>query len=111
MMQKLERTKGREVQPPGDGDIRLYHCPFQRLEEVAGIEPNSVNLILTDIPYGEEFLPQVDELAAFAGRVLGRRWAARHVQRAVLASQRDPCLCCPSYLSLVHNFTLRSPYN
>ena len=42
--QKLEMVKGREVQPPGDGRIRLYHCPFQRLEEVAGIEPDSVDL-------------------------------------------------------------------
>ena len=63
-------TKGRHVEPPGKGDIKIYHCPFQRLEEVAGIKPNSVNLVLTDIPYGQEFLPQVGELAAFATRVL-----------------------------------------
>ena len=59
-------TRGRQVEPPGKGDIKIYHCPFQRLEEVAGIKPNSVNLVLTDIPYGQEFLPQVGELAAFA---------------------------------------------
>ena len=29
-----------------------------------------MNLILTDIPYGHDFLPQVDELGAFAERVL-----------------------------------------
>jgi ParB-like chromosome segregation protein Spo0J len=69
-MQKLELTKGREVQPPGDGDIRLYFCPFQRLEQVAEIEPSSVNLILTDFPYSERFLPEVNELGAFASRVL-----------------------------------------
>ena len=63
-------TKGRQVEPPGKGNIKIYHCPFQRLEEVAGIKPNSVNLVLTDIPYGQEFLPQVGELAAFAARVL-----------------------------------------
>jgi ParB-like chromosome segregation protein Spo0J len=57
-VQKLERTKGRDVQPPGKGDIRLYHCRFQELEKVAGIEPNSVKLILTDIPYWQEFLPR-----------------------------------------------------
>jgi ParB-like chromosome segregation protein Spo0J len=68
--QKLEMTKGREVQPPGEGDINIFHCPFQNLEEIAGIKPNSVNLILTDIPYGQEFLPQVSELGAFASRVL-----------------------------------------
>jgi ParB-like chromosome segregation protein Spo0J len=68
--QKLELVKGQEVQPPGDGDIRLYHCPFQKLEEIIGIKPNSVDLVLTDIPYGEDFLPQVSELGAFAARVL-----------------------------------------
>lgn len=69
-VQKSEMAKGREVQPPGDGDIRLYHCPFQKLEEVAGIESNSVHQIVTDIPYGRDFLPEVAELGAFAERVL-----------------------------------------
>ena len=69
-IQQLEMTKGREVRPPGDGDIGLYHCPFQKLEPIAGIAPNSVNLVLTDIPYEGEFLPQVTELGAFANRVL-----------------------------------------
>jgi site-specific DNA-methyltransferase (adenine-specific) len=58
------------ILPPGDGDIQIHHCPFQKLEEVAGIEPNSVDLILTDIPYEEKFLPEVSELGAFASRVL-----------------------------------------
>ncbi len=35
-MQKLELTKGRKVQPPGESDIRLYRCPFQRLEGSPG---------------------------------------------------------------------------
>ncbi len=56
--------------PSVEARIRLYHCPFQKLEEVARIELNSVNLILTDIPYGEDFLPEVAELGAFAARVL-----------------------------------------
>jgi hypothetical protein len=66
----IEETERRQAAAPGEGDIRLYHCPFQKLEEVAGIEPNSVNLILTDIPYGQEFLPEVAELGAFASRAL-----------------------------------------
>ena len=37
---------------------------------VAGIEPNSITLVVTDIPYGEDSLPQVTELGAFAARVL-----------------------------------------
>ena len=45
---------------------QLYHCRFQDLQ----IAPNSVSLICTDIPYGKHFLPQLDDLAAFAERVL-----------------------------------------
>lgn len=67
---KLEELAARPIVPLGDDAVRLYHCPFQRLEEVAGIEPGSVNLILTDIPYGRGFLPEVDALGAFAARVL-----------------------------------------
>jgi hypothetical protein len=26
-------TRGRQVEPPGKGGIKIYHCPFQRLEE------------------------------------------------------------------------------
>jgi ParB-like chromosome segregation protein Spo0J len=66
----IDQTEGRQVEPARDGDIQVYHCPFQKLEEVAAIEPNSVNLLLTDIPYGQEFLPQVEDLGAFASRVL-----------------------------------------
>jgi hypothetical protein len=50
--------------------IKIYHCPFQNLEQIAGIAPASVKLICTDIPYGTDFLPQIEELAAFAKRVL-----------------------------------------
>lgn len=69
-VQKLERATEPLVFPAHSDDIRLYHCPFQKLEEVAGIEPNSVNLVLTDIPYGKNFLPEVGDLGAFASRVL-----------------------------------------
>lgn len=51
-------------------DIRLHHCPLQKLEQVAGIAPGTVNLLLTDIPYGKEFLGQLTDLAAMAARVL-----------------------------------------
>jgi len=65
-----EQTEGRQIEPPGDSDILIYHCPFQRLEEVAGIAPNTVSLVLTDVPYDGDFLPQVAELGAFAERIL-----------------------------------------
>ena len=45
-------TKGRQAERPGEGQHKEHHCPFQRLEEVAGIKPNSVNLVVTHIPYG-----------------------------------------------------------
>lgn len=61
---------GGAIVRPDDGDIRLYRCPFQRLEAAAGIEPGSTDLILTDPPYGGEFVPQVADLAALAGRIL-----------------------------------------
>lgn len=67
---RKQALQGREVAPPGDGDIRLYHCPFQNLEQAAGIEPESVNLILTDPPYGRDFLPQLADLAEMAERIL-----------------------------------------
>jgi AraC-like DNA-binding protein len=67
---EIEQAEKRQVEPARDGDIQVYHCPFQKLEEVAAIEPNSVNLVLTNIPYGQEFLPEVAELGAFASRIL-----------------------------------------
>jgi ParB-like chromosome segregation protein Spo0J len=66
----IERVKGKIVEPPGDGAVRLFHCPFQRLEEVAKIEPGSVNLILTDPPYGKDFLDEIADLGSFVERVL-----------------------------------------
>ncbi len=50
--------------------IKIFHCPFQKLEKTAGIRPGTVHLVLTDIPFGKEFLPQLADLAAFAERVL-----------------------------------------
>jgi hypothetical protein len=77
VVQKLaaeaRRAKGRQgqvVMPRADEDIRLFPCRFQELEQVAGIGPNSVNLFLTDIPYEQAFLPQVDDLGQLAQRTL-----------------------------------------
>ena len=62
--------EGREIVPLCDGDIRLHHCRFQELQAAAGIEAGSVNLVLTDIPYGQEFLGQIGDLGEFAAQVL-----------------------------------------
>jgi hypothetical protein len=55
---------------PLPDSIRLYHCRFQDLGYVAGIAPESVNNIITDIPYENAFLPQVADLGNFAARFL-----------------------------------------
>jgi site-specific DNA-methyltransferase (adenine-specific) len=56
--------------PSRHEDVQIHHCPFQELEQTAGIAPESVRLICTDIPYGKDFVEEVEELAAFAERVL-----------------------------------------
>jgi len=67
---RAEARDGRAVKPLSLDSIKLFHCPFHKLEKVAGIRSGSVDLVLTDIPFGKEFLPQLAELAAFAERVL-----------------------------------------
>jgi ParB-like chromosome segregation protein Spo0J len=72
----LRRAKEREaaadefIASPAPDSIQIYHCPFQELIETGGIEPGSVHLVCTDIPYGGAFLNQVEELARFAAEVL-----------------------------------------
>ncbi len=63
-----KRLYSRSVTAPSltDDDFKLSCCRFQDLE----VEPSSINLIATDIPYGDAFLPQLPELAEFAFRVL-----------------------------------------
>jgi site-specific DNA-methyltransferase (adenine-specific) len=66
---KKERA-GRVVTPLADDAVRIYHGRFQDLEQIAGIVPESVNLVCTDIPYDQSFLPQVGDLGEFGARVL-----------------------------------------
>ena len=65
-----QQWKGEVIEPTKDDQIRLYHCEFQELERVAEISPASAGAIITDIPYGEDFLPQFPDLVKFAARVL-----------------------------------------
>jgi hypothetical protein len=66
-----ERAFNGQVLKPSPRDaIRLYHCPFQQLQKVASLRRKSVNLILTDIPYSKDFLPELDNLGKFAAEVL-----------------------------------------
>jgi site-specific DNA-methyltransferase (adenine-specific) len=61
---------GKIARPLATDSIRLYHCRFQELRETAGLRSKSVHLILTDIPYGKEFLAELDDLGRFAKEVL-----------------------------------------
>lgn len=56
--------------PSTEEMIRLHHCGFQDLGETAGLKEGSVRAIITDIPYGKDFVPQLDDLAEFAHRYL-----------------------------------------
>ena len=62
--------EGKVTKPLPTDSIRLYHCRFQELRDMAGLRPKSVHLILTDIPYGKEFLSELDDLGRFAKEVL-----------------------------------------
>ena len=67
---RAEVRNGRVTKKLSLDSIAIHHCPFQKLEKMAGLRPGSVHLVLTDVPFGKEFLPQLSELAAFAERVL-----------------------------------------
>ncbi len=47
-------------------EVRLYHCEFQRLAEVAGLKPASANAIVTHLPNGKDFLQELGDLANLA---------------------------------------------
>jgi hypothetical protein len=67
---KREILAGEVVVPTPDQDIRLYNCRFQELAENSGIAPGSVQAFILDIPYDEEFLDQLPQLAAMAQQYL-----------------------------------------
>ncbi len=67
---RREARSGQIIMPLADDDIRLYHCPFQELEQAANLKPASAKLFLTDIPYERGFVPQVDDLGRLAQRLL-----------------------------------------
>lgn len=68
--ERLELPRGQYRKPDGKAPIRLYHSDFRDLEKVASIEPGSVDLVLTDVPYAKAFTKQFDDLGVFAARVL-----------------------------------------
>jgi len=72
-VKKIVRRSSRSDETPlpfGHPDIQLHHCRFQDLGKTAQIRPCSVDLILTDIPYGKDFMPHLSDLGAFGKRFL-----------------------------------------
>lgn len=76
-LKRIERERRKEellsrpiVIPSSEDMIRLHHCRFQDLAQASGIAEGSVRAIITDIPYGEDFVEQLDDLAEFAERYL-----------------------------------------
>jgi 16S rRNA G966 N2-methylase RsmD len=52
----------------GTQNYRCFHGDFQEVGQT--LEPESVDVILTDPPYGKDWLPQVEALGELAARVL-----------------------------------------
>lgn len=66
-----ENDTAQAIEAAKAGDtIQIHHGSFQDLEQMAGIVPDSVPLICTDIPYTNDFIEQIESLSAFAERVL-----------------------------------------
>jgi len=51
-------------------EMTIRHCRCKDLAEAASLEPDSVDLVFTDPPYGREHLGCWDELGAFAIKAL-----------------------------------------
>jgi len=69
-LQKKREKAAANAPPWNNKDIRLHHCRFQELAEIAKLVPGSVRLILPDPPYGKDWLPQWEELGQFAAEYL-----------------------------------------
>ena len=63
--QQREELQKRPVKKNKNSDIKTFHCRFQDLGETAKLEPNSATLICADVPYGADFIDQLDDLGLF----------------------------------------------
>ena len=112
-----QRLEANPVVPLPNEAVRIYHSRFQDLEAVAGIEPDTVDLILTDIPYGKNFLPEVAELGAMGCRILKPGGLLVTYSWATLSGQSDRIVVGASELGMVRdvglagNATLCHPRN
>ena len=63
---KRKEYANKSVNYQEDNSIKIIHNDFRKVE----IEPNSIDIILTDPPYSKEYLPLWKDLAIFAERNL-----------------------------------------
>ena len=67
--------------------IKLFNCDFREVGKK--IKDHSADLIFTDPPFGQEFLPLWDDLGAFAARSLEAGGFARDLRRAGILGSGD----------------------
>lgn len=68
--ERAERRQAEVEAPDTSESIWLLHCPFQELQTVADLKPESVMCVLTDIPYDGDFIGQIADLARLADELL-----------------------------------------
>jgi len=67
----LAKRRLAELEAPKESDsVRIFHCSFQQLNEVADLKPGSAQCVLTDIPYEGDFIGQIADLALLAEELL-----------------------------------------
>jgi tRNA G37 N-methylase Trm5 len=66
--QKKDLTAAQRTNP--DDRIRIVHGDFRKVLSSPLVENDSIHMILTDPPYGKEFLPVWKQLGEFAAKVL-----------------------------------------
>ncbi len=76
-MRKRKKTVEYDTPHPPDHScftpnesLRVYNCRFEDLEQLGGVKPETVDLLLTDPPYLQEWLTQMPTLAGFVARML-----------------------------------------
>jgi site-specific DNA-methyltransferase (adenine-specific) len=65
---RRERADLKTSGAPLPNQIKIYNCDFREVGK--RIKDDSADLIFTDPPFGQEFLPLWDDLGSFAARIL-----------------------------------------
>lgn len=68
---EIAKRREEELKVPSEAaSVRIFQCPFQDLQDVADLQPESVRCVLTDFPYDNKFMDQISELARFSKDIL-----------------------------------------